>query len=216
MPNHITTEVEISGKKEAIAKLIKDTKFQLKKYTDVDNQFDFNGIVPMPKSLLITSGSSTDLGMMAYSDWRYNKSFLITAKWWNERYPGVTSSKELREFLEKSDDPEAQEALKNGKIALDNFKKYGHKDWYGWACDKWGTKWNAYNVEYIAHSDTKIVLSLQTAWNTPFPIWNKLEELGFEIKGVVHGEMDGYNWIGKGEEVFEAYQEVTVDYVGEE
>lgn len=210
MPNHITTEVEISGTKAKISKLIKDTKIKLE--TDIDNEFDFNGIIKMPKSMHITSGTSTELGMAAYDQTSFNK--YAAYGWFTERYGNAQSPEELRAFMKASDDEGNKNALKEGKIAIDNLRKYGAKDWYDWSNEHWGTKWNAYDVHYLDHSDTKLVVQLSTAWDTPHKIWQALEDKGYTVKGVYYGEMDGYEFIGNGDEVFEAYQTVETQYFG--
>lgn len=157
MPNHITTQVEITAPKKKIDELIKKTKIQL----DADlesNEFDFNGIVPMPK---------------------HSDTF----------------------FAE-------------GGLGSDEREKYGKNNWYDWSCDNWGTKWNAYGVKFIAHEDEKLVLQIDTAWDTPHQIWEALEARGYTVKGVYYGEMEGYEYIGDGTDVFEAYSRVEVEYVG--
>lgn len=45
-------------------------------------------------------------------------------------------------FFSDSEKQAAQEALEN-----ENLTKHGYKDWYDWACDKWGTKWGACDVD---------------------------------------------------------------------
>lgn len=197
MPNHITTAFEIVGEKEAIEKLIKDTKVTLEK--DVENQFDFNGIIPMPPELQITSGLSTDIGMAAYSQDYYDKNIGPKCAWWPERYPNVTDSKSLLKFLtDHKDENGNEQALKEGKQALENIEKHGYKDWYDWSIANWGTKWGAYDVKYIDHDDTHLVMEITTAWGTPTEIWEKLEEMGFTVSGIVYGEMEGTDTIGDG------------------
>lgn len=213
MPNHIISEVEISGTKEQIDELVKETK--LKRDCDAEeNQFDFNGIIPMPESLNIESGSSASLGLMAYSQEYYDKDVRTGTSWWKKDRPGVRDAATLKLDLQDSGEEEDKKALKLGKVAFDNIQKYGHADWYGWSIAKWGTKWNAYDVRYIDGDDTKIVIEIQTAWDTPEGIWSALIEQGFEVKGVMHGEMDGYQYIGNGDEVFDVYQNIEVEYRG--
>ena len=54
MPNHIVTEVEIKGNKEAIKSLIERVGIVTDVDYEVDNKFDFNGVVKMPEELRIT------------------------------------------------------------------------------------------------------------------------------------------------------------------
>jgi len=50
------------------------------------------------------------------------------------------------------------------KIAEDNLKKYGHKDWYSWRTDddNWGNKWGDYETYY-----DDCVYQFNTAWAPP-------------------------------------------------
>lgn len=56
-------------------------------------------------------------------------------------------------------------------------KLYGHSDWYGWACDVWGTKWGAYDTAL-----TEDGLRFQTAWSTAPKVFVKLSELFPEVQ----------------------------------
>lgn len=198
MPNHIQSQVEIKGPADKIKKLIEDTKIKL----DIDaqeNEFDFNAVVPMPEELNITSGSNVDQALVALGEKVSGTAFntfesFKNMSWWDERYPGIDTREKFLAYLEEHD----PESVKLGRLAAENIKKYGHKDWYSWRNANWGTKWNAYDVKYIAHDDTHLVLEITTAWDTPREIWAALEEQGFEVNGLYYGEMEGYEQIGDG------------------
>lgn len=57
MPNHITNYVRIRGEKEKLDKLVKATKLKRDKEVS-ENEFDFNGIIKMPKELENTQSPS--------------------------------------------------------------------------------------------------------------------------------------------------------------
>jgi hypothetical protein len=191
MPNHITTEVEISGPKDLIDKLIKDTK--IIEDTDAEkNQFDFNGIVKMPDGLH-TTVSPTDVVATQEEADKVNADYF----------------KNMGKFNSHQDTKAISQAENDRRI-----KEYGAVNWYDWASRNWGTKWNAYDVKFIERGEEKLVLKLDTAWDTPREIWDALEAKGYTVKGVMYGEMDGYDFIGEGSDVFEAYQTVEVEYVG--
>ena len=67
-------------------------------------------------------------------------------------------------------------------------KEYGTDNWYDWAINNWGTKWNSYG-NYLDH-DTNSV-SFQTAWSLPDPILNKMAamypNLSFHLEVVEEG-----------------------------
>jgi hypothetical protein len=52
---------------------------------------------------------------------------------------------------------------------------------YNWNKQNWGTKWNAYSVDLKVKNDTSLIITLQTAWNCPIPILEKLFELFPEV-----------------------------------
>ena len=188
MPNHIITEVEIVGTKENIAKLIKDTKIRTDIEYHEDNFFDFNGIIPMPEELLKTASPTSIFDTQKEVDEE------------NERYGRSFGQGSTKALLRSEADR--------------RMKEYGALNWYDWSYNNWGTKWNAYEVRYIGHSDTKLVLKIETAWDTPRPIWEKLEAMGFTVNGVVYGEMEGTDEIGRGYEVFEVNTTIDVEYAG--
>ena len=215
MPNHIQSQVEIKGTKEAIDKLVKGLK--LKRDNNADsNEFDFNAIIKMPPSLMITSGSDVNLGLVALGESPSGIAFnsfesYLKMPWWKEQYPGIDTREKLLAHLRET----RPEAIKEAEQARDNLKKYGHKDWYNWSNANWGTKWNAYDVRYITGNDTTIVVEISTAWDTPRQIWDALREQGFEVNGFYYGEMEGYDEIGaQAWDRFTAYQNVEIEYNG--
>ena len=58
----------------------------------------------------------------------------------------------------------------NKKNPQEMIDKYGHADWYDFRCAKWGTKWNACDVELQLESPTEVSISFNTAWSPPIPI----------------------------------------------
>lgn len=192
MPNHITTEVEIKSTKEKIDDLIKRTKIVLDSDAET-NQFDFNGIVSMPQVIFDTTSPTLVVETQKQADELESESKKNHRETWG-RYLTTNISKAESER---------------------RMKEYGALNWYDWSINNWGTKWNAYEVRLTHYEDTKLVIEIQTAWGTPHKIWTKLEEMGFSVKGVYYGEMEGYEFIGEdAEEVWEAYQEVSVEYIG--
>jgi hypothetical protein len=62
--------------------------------------------------------------------------------------------------------------IEESQRALENLEKYGHKDWYSWSIENWGTKWNS--------SDTyqdEDYLEFQTAWSLPEPVIIQLSKM---------------------------------------
>lgn len=193
MPNHIQTQVRIASNKEAVAKLVKDTK--LIQDPDVDkNHFDFNGIIQMPPELLKTNSPVKVVETQEEAD-RLNAEE-------KERRKGS--------FVESDNDSYFTQSELDRRL-----KEYGATDWYDWANRHWGTKWNAYDVRYITGGDDYIVIEITTAWDTPSGIWEALREKGYTVDGVYYGEMDGYEYIGVGIDYFAVDQTIDIEYVGE-
>lgn len=69
---------------------------------------------------------------------------------------------------------------------------YGYDNWYDWAVNERGTKWDCYDGSMTFGGDTEVVLNFQTAWSLPEPVFNKMFELygdtmDFHIKCVEEG-----------------------------
>jgi hypothetical protein len=155
MPNHIQNIVKIKGNKEDIAKCAK-TIFK-------GDKFSFKNIIPRPTDLEIEKSSYLGDGITLINGTEEQKERVITKfkRWANEERP-------LETFIEESKEL--------GRKALENQKKYGFTDWYDWSIENWGTKWDAYEIDYDVTEDT-INLNFQTAWNTPYPIFEELSRM---------------------------------------
>lgn len=155
MPNHIQNIVKIKGNKEEVAKCAEKI-FK-------DDVFSFKNIIPRPSELDIESSSTQSDGITLINGTEEEKERIVSKmkRWANE-------NKTLDDFIE--------EAKKLGHIALENKRKYGFTDWYGWDIENWGTKWDAYNVSFEV-SEKRISLCFQTAWATPYPIFEALTKM---------------------------------------
>jgi hypothetical protein len=180
MPNHVTTQIKLKGAKEDIIALRNairpDATADGKEDDDVGTIIDFNKIIPMPEELRIESGSSTDNGMAILIFRKTGDSAELTnmLSWPWVKAEGIKDISTLTDYLLK----ENRANLVTGQQALDNIKKYGHKDWYSWCNDKWGTKWNAYSQT----EESIDSFSFNTAWGTPYPIIKKLSEMFPKVK----------------------------------
>lgn len=165
MPNHITNILYFSNRGEEILEFIKGD--------EVEQDIDFNKIIPMPKSLKITAGTSTDNGkaIILYKEYGITKNLdeMMDYFWVKE---GINKDNPKNKYEWLCDALKDSADLEEGRIAIENEKKYGYESWYGWACDNWGTKWNAYSSIVGDNS-----IQFQTAWSCPFPIISKLAKL---------------------------------------
>lgn len=133
MPNHITNEIRIVGgtNKQRLA--------FIRAVTNKHGRIDFNNITRMPKSMHIEeSGHVEEMAsaIAGLSMGRYQVRNIQTPKALTEemRNNGFKPS-----YIRKV----KQQAL----MRIDNKRRYGFYSWYDWSCEKWGTKWNAYEVE---------------------------------------------------------------------
>lgn len=64
-------------------------------------------------------------------------------------------------------------------------QKYGAEDWYDWACQHWGTKWNVIPKETLINSELQ-TMEFNTAWATPIEFFQSLSkkypDLSFEVQ----------------------------------
>ncbi len=190
MPNWVKNI--ITAKAETINK-IKEKYFK----KDV---LSFEKVIPMPKSLGLTSGSITNNSMFyAYLkkdaaqqeeiikilgenfdclDRRYIRKF---------KEIGEDTIKRIEEYALKYIPSEEERSLgietfeQLGDTYINNIKEYGHATWYDWCVENWGTKWDACRVCY---DETRIVF--ETAWSSPANILVEISKgLGndeFELK----------------------------------
>ena len=67
---------------------------------------------------------------------------------------------------------ELKDTTADGSENKEMMKKYGHSDWYSWATDNWGTKWDVnefYGVDRqeISDDESTISFAFQSAWAPP-------------------------------------------------
>lgn len=160
MPNYVKNVLEVTGDKRV-----------LEFYDFVQNEkgkFDFNKIIPMPKSLDMTSGSHEDRAVSYYCQ---KNNIPIP--------PAIHSMNSTKEIESTLNSEKLEELLKDGAQYMDNYSKYGHTSWYGWCCENWGTKWNACDsvAEKIRRGESGKYFSawtFDTAWDAPEPIFKEL------------------------------------------
>ena len=70
---------------------------------------------------------------------------------------------------------ELRETQADGTERKDLLEKYGHSDWYGWANDNWGTKWDIHEFYgFTRKNESTIEFGFDTAWApalTAFETW---------------------------------------------
>jgi hypothetical protein len=87
-----------------------------------------------------------------------------------------------------------------------NREKYGYANWYDYCVNEWGTKWDISLSSYERLSDTEITLSFDTAWAPPIVAYEKLVDLGYEIRAYYYEP--GMAFCGRFEDGFDEYYEI--------
>ena len=195
MPNWVINKVKFSSRgKEIIDKITS---------TNNDEEYvDFNKIIPMPKTLNITSGGN-DRDAMQYALLKMDALQLkqtieklkeTSTSFYGNYFEKIYSCKKYTlEELEKVA-KEFEEKLNSGKqdrfnevdykelgvnnledlgnVYINNILQYGADCWYDWCRENWGTKWNVSDTYII--DDTEIEFS--TAWSCPVNIFKELSK----------------------------------------
>ena len=192
MPNHVNNAFTVEGKAKDVDKFIKLAT------QNGESEFKFQNLYPMPDELNITSGSSTDQAIAYYKTINEGDTESIDSyldmKWMREYFPkdhdlSIRRSIVLGYFLADLND----KALAEGKQAIINKQKYGHKDWRSWSNKHWGTKWDCYEVVDVSRVETKdgsveAYWNFDTAWDIPRGfvrfLTNTFPKLTFSIEGL--------------------------------
>jgi hypothetical protein len=62
---------------------------------------------------------------------------------------------------------ELRDTTADGSKDEEMIKKHGYSDWYGWACDKWGTKWDISEFYGVDRQGDTISFAFSSAWSPP-------------------------------------------------
>lgn len=191
MPNHVINHIEFDCPEERLKEILSSICYDDDSEAEVTGvgTIDFNKINPMPKSLDIVSGSSTDRSIELYLTSvnpgvrYYGKEKIASAEFnslverlnglrYFARYnPALTTEEIQKATMYSSED----EMLSLGKTAVDNLFQYGATTWYDWRTrgDTWNTKWNSYSPQYNGGN----TITFETAWSPPHPIVEKLSAM---------------------------------------
>ncbi len=154
MPNHVKHIIEVKDDMGRFWDAIKSG----------DCLFDFNRLIPRPDPIKLpdgVDGIASDVTdgaelLMMHNGWPvydYNGTL--------KRLNGFRSFGHRRKWEDKD--------FMLFKRCCHAIELCGYSNWWDWSAFHWDTKWNAYSVK--RDGDT---LRLQTAWDTPMKIWEKI------------------------------------------
>jgi len=148
MPNHITNSLEIIAPKAQVNKVREYLKGA--PYDDGEEcPVDFNNMIPMPKSLNISvHGGVIDAANMSLHVPVHENDLIGMLE---------TSTRKRADSPVKFNNEDWAHYL----TCLQNIRDHGHAYWYDWACEEWGTKWNAYDIEVRREN----LIYFDTAWS---------------------------------------------------
>lgn len=162
--------------------------------TDNGYSFDFNKLIPMPKTLNLTSGSIEEEAVACYYlslnktdrtelyDELNNTSLDFYRNYWKKYKSTIEYFQSNPDKLEETKKnfantteykSEKIKSLKElGKLYVFNIKNYGSSEWYDWCYEKWGTKWNVLDDVSVNYnkSSKKYEIEFNTAWCVPYGI----------------------------------------------
>ena len=220
MPNY--TWNRIKADKDVISGLL-----------DENGDFTFEKFIPCPEELtLTTAGGRVDELVCLYilENFKYKDIKENPAKYFNgfaNYYVDLNKTKKaniakLKEILNgKTVDvitdgwgPDAKVLREvTGEEYFNLQQKYGFHNWYDYHNEKWGTKWDAFEVG-IGNDE----IAFTTAWAAPFPIFEKIcamfpkKEIEFEAEYEDNYFIAGANYYGK----FNITEEHEMEYEDEE
>lgn len=219
MPNWTNNVIRIDASKATTDKVKKLMETE-------DFCFDFNQLIPMPKSLNMTSGTITDEAIVSYlSDG--GKKFpeegseeekLMRKLVPNFFFDGDRAKDIFKRFKDKSSEKMAELTMLGEQYVI-NVKLYGAPTWYEWRNLHWGTKWNACDP-WFEEGKNQLTYYFDTAWAPPFPIFEELSKRfpKTDIKVEFRNE-DGYENIYyltfKNGDVISESMEVDEEYLEE-
>ena len=222
MPNWVTNRIMIG----ADGQQLQDILAAVQREGDVLGSFDFNRLIPMPKSLDVTRGSITDKAIHAFlshlrdevvahpdlpgtvQDLKRYADAAMQIKH-NEYFPSPVEYMSAAEITEQAErhNISTLDFLELGKQYLDNQLEHGAHTWYDWCIKQWSTKWNCSEGNCLKDGNTFV---FDTAWSAPENILKALSKK-FPTVEFCHGWADEDLGQNVGESTYLNGEAVSVD-----
>jgi hypothetical protein len=151
MPNWTANELYVSFSSQ-------EEKEQFKQIAQSqDQQFSFNGFIPMPDRMLETTYPHQEPEEFVYKLNQRNK----------------TNYKNLTDVIKNADKRDADTAV-SILYNMEFHRKIGFYNWCDWSIHNWGVKWDACHSQLIEETDTTLSYNFDTAWDTPETFFRSL------------------------------------------
>lgn len=210
MPNWVKNKVYIENKNAIKENYVDNGEEEL---------FDFNKIIPRPRSLDLPSGSfeESSIRYALYKMGEDKKKELLErfkdnvglTELFNVRYLPINEhysierlNKDYEDFNEILNDKDnwrhydiyeelnIKDLEDLGNAYINNLINYNYSSWYDWSVSNWGTKWNACSTYYIDDNN----IEFETAWSTPEEIFKEISRKYNTLVRVEYADEDiGYN-----------------------
>lgn len=193
MPNWVINRIKIENG---------DIKEVLKEHftkQDGKEEFDFNTIDCMPKDVQIEKSSRSSDGFKLYiakinplilnigcaddkmsPDSFFKKMVSLFGKRCIDNIENYILRMKDIEFLKNKYEERLDEVIELGHKVFTNIEKYGVGDWYDWACQNWGCKWNCCNTAIIDNA-----ICFDTPWSASDVVIEKLALMHKDLK-IIH------------------------------
>ena len=165
MPNWTRTTIKTDNK-EVINVLLNDKK-----------EVDFNKLILMPEGLKDLKAGDEGTAIAYYLTERFSIPYSKTNMkehlddLYGDGWKDEIDIKDFKFYVETHKKYlDLDELYELGKKYVENYDSYGAYNWYDWAIDNWGVKWNAVDTE-IKDDD---MISFFTPWDAPVPIFVEL------------------------------------------
>lgn len=109
-------------------------------------------------------------------------------------------------FAECPEELKSVDSPNNGPSAEKLIEKYGHSDWYSWAVDNWGTKWNCDAQDWNRDGDS-ISFWFDSAWSPPTNLYEKITNDDYDVEAYYLEE--GMQFVGKFSDGFDDFYEYS-------
>jgi len=172
MPNHVTNLITFGTDSNSLSAFQK-MLHEMRADGEPLGSFDFNKLIPMPKSLDIPCSSETRAGLKLYTAFQKETARIVKTMFsvTDEERKAAATAHLAKWDAKKKESPEIWTL---GEKAYQNVQKYGCPTWYEWANKNWGTKWNAYQSRPLQDGDD--TMCFLTAWSAVPGLMKKLSE----------------------------------------